>query len=101
MIAGKPAVHLSVVGAEGKTVDAVHRYEVWFDKQSGLPTKVVSYGLDGKLLETVMMEAMSINVRFPPDFRTLTETSAMADYQFSTVWRVEASVQEVWEILSS
>lgn len=23
----------------------------------------------------------------------------MADYQFSTVWRVEASVQEVWEIL--
>ncbi|AUY41333.1 MULTISPECIES: SRPBCC family protein [Leclercia] len=24
----------------------------------------------------------------------------MADYQFSTVWRVEASVQEVWEILS-
>lgn len=23
----------------------------------------------------------------------------MADYQFSTIWRVEASVQEVWEIL--
>jgi len=46
----------------------VHRYEVWFDKQSGLPTKVVSYGLDGKLLETVMIEAMSVNVRFPPDF---------------------------------
>jgi len=68
MIAGKPAVHLSVVGAEGKSVAAVHRYEVWFDKQSGLPTKVVSYGLDGKLLETVMMEAMSVNVRFPPDF---------------------------------
>lgn len=23
----------------------------------------------------------------------------MADYQFSTIWRVEASVQEVWDIL--
>lgn len=67
-IAGKPAVHLSVVGPEGKTIAAVHHYEVWFDKHSGLPIKVVSYGLGGKLLETVMMEAMTINVRFPPDF---------------------------------
>jgi hypothetical protein len=22
----------------------------------------------------------------------------MADYQFSTVWRVEASIQEVWDV---
>lgn len=68
IIAGKPTLHLSVVGPEGKTVDAVHHYEIWFDKQSGLPIKVVSYGLAGKLLETVLMEAMAINVRFPPDF---------------------------------
>ena len=67
-VAGKPTLHLSVVGPEGKTVEGVHRYEVWFDKQSGLPGKVVSYGPGGKLLETVQMEAMTINVRFPPDF---------------------------------
>ncbi len=67
-VAGKPTIHLSVVGPEGKAVDAVHRYEVWFDKQSGLPAKVVSYGPGGKLVETVLMEAMTINVRFPPDF---------------------------------
>jgi len=67
-IAGKPALHLSVVGPEGKTVEGVHRYEVWFDKQSGLPGKVVSYGPGGKLVETVLMEAMTIDVRFPPDF---------------------------------
>lgn len=24
----------------------------------------------------------------------------MADYQFSTVWRVEASIQEVWDVFS-
>lgn len=24
----------------------------------------------------------------------------MAEYQFSTVWRVEASLQEVWEVFS-
>ncbi len=66
-VAGKPTLHLSVVGPAGKTVDAVHRYEVWFDKQSGLPGKVVSYGLGGKLLETVLMEDMTINVPFPAD----------------------------------
>ncbi len=69
-LAGKPTLHLSVIGPEGKAVDAVHRYEVWFDNQSGLPAKVVSYGLGGKLLETVLMEAMAIDVRFPPDFFT-------------------------------
>ncbi|VEA66727.1 Uncharacterised protein [Serratia plymuthica] len=68
IIAGKSTLHLSVVGPEGKTVDAVHRYDIWLDKKSGFPAKVVSYALDGKMLETVFMDAMVINIHFPPDF---------------------------------
>ncbi|MNG66402.1 hypothetical protein D3C79_246870 [compost metagenome] len=67
-IAGKPTLHLSVVGPEGKAVDAVHRYDIWLDKKYGFPAKVVSYALDGKMLETVFMDAMVINIHFPPDF---------------------------------
>lgn len=67
-VAGKSTLHLSVAGPEGKTVDAVHQYEIWLDKQSGFPIKVVSYALHGKLLETVFMDAMVINIHFPPAF---------------------------------
>jgi outer membrane lipoprotein-sorting protein len=67
-VAGKSTLHISVVGAGGKTIDAVHQYEIWFDKQNGLPVKVVSYAFHGKRLETVLMDAMVINLHFPPDF---------------------------------
>lgn len=68
IVAGKSTLHLSVAGPEGKTVDAVHQYEIWLDKQSGFPIKVASYAPDGKLLETVFMDAMVINIHFPSAF---------------------------------
>ena len=68
IIMGKSTLHVSVVGPAGKTVDAVHQFDIWLDKQSGFPTKVVSYALQGKMLETVLMEAMVINKHFPPKF---------------------------------
>ncbi|HKM95828.1 MAG TPA: DUF1571 domain-containing protein [Buttiauxella sp.] len=67
-IMGKSTLHLTVVGPAGKTVDAVHQFDIWLDKQTGFPTKVISYALHGKMLETVFMEAMVINKHFPPDF---------------------------------
>ncbi|WP_081908625.1 DUF1571 domain-containing protein [Buttiauxella noackiae] len=68
IVAGKSTLHLSVVGPEGKTVDNVHQYEIWLDKQNRFPIKVVSYAPHGKLLETVFMDAMVFNVPFPPAF---------------------------------
>lgn len=68
VIGGKSTIHLSVVGPAGKTVDGVHQYEIWLDKQYGFPAKVVSYALRGNMLETVLMDGMVINIHFPPDF---------------------------------
>ncbi|WP_145600042.1 DUF1571 domain-containing protein [Yersinia frederiksenii] len=63
-------LHLSVTGPVGVTVDNVHRYDVWLEKSQNFPVKVVSYGADGHQLETVVMDAMIINLHFPEHFFT-------------------------------
>lgn len=69
-LAGRSTSHLSVTGPEGVSVDDVNRYEVWLDNAHRLPAKVVSYDRQGKWLETVLMDAMVINIQFPTDFFT-------------------------------
>lgn len=69
-LAGRATLHLSVTGPKGVSVDDVNRYEIWLDKSHGLPAKVVSYDRQGSLLETVLMDAMVINIQFPADFFT-------------------------------
>lgn len=70
VLSGQSTLHLSVTGPEGATVDDVHRYDVWLDNAHQLPVKVISYDINGNLLETVFMDAMVINVHFPSDFFT-------------------------------
>ena len=41
---------------------------VWLDNYHGLPAKVISYAPDGQRLETVLLDAMVINIRFPANF---------------------------------
>lgn len=69
-LAGRATLHLSVTGPKGVSVDGVNRYEIWLDKSHGLPAKVVSYDRQGSLLETVLMDAMVINIQFPAYFFT-------------------------------
>nr|WP_240703862.1 DUF1571 domain-containing protein [Citrobacter tructae] len=69
-LSGRSVTHVSVVGARGMVVDGVHRYDVWLDNYHGLPAKVMSYTSEGKSLETVLMDAMIVNLRFPADFFT-------------------------------
>lgn len=64
----QPVLHLSVTGLAGVTVDNVHRYDVWLEKNQNFPVKVVSYGADGQQRETVVMDAMIVNVHFPEHF---------------------------------
>lgn len=69
-LSGRSVTHVSVVGPGTMVVDDVHRYDVWFDNYHGLPAKVVSYTSGDKPLETVLMDAMIVNLRFPADFFT-------------------------------
>lgn len=69
-LAGRETTLVSVVGQGRLAVDGVHRYDVWLDNYHGLPAKVISYAPDGQRLETVLLEAMVINIRFPTHFFT-------------------------------
>jgi negative regulator of sigma E activity len=52
------------------SASCVHRYDIWLDNYHGLPVKVISYAPDGQRLETVLLDAMVINTRFPVNFFT-------------------------------
>lgn len=69
-LTGRETTLVSVVGQGRLAVDGVHRYDVWLDNYHGFPAKVISYAPDGQRLETVILEAMVINIHFPTHFFT-------------------------------
>ncbi|TQI81707.1 uncharacterized protein DUF1571 [Serratia fonticola] len=69
-LSGQTVQHLSITGSTNATVSHVHRYEIWLESRQEFPVKVVSYAADGQILETVVMDAIVFNLRFPPDFFT-------------------------------
>ncbi|WP_431225405.1 LolA family protein [Serratia sp. L9] len=69
-LAGQKVLHVSVVGANAATIGNVHRYDIWLAGSPGFPVKVISYAVDDKLLESVVMDALVFNVQFPSDFFT-------------------------------
>lgn len=69
-LSGRATTYISVSGPGTVAVDGVHRYDVWLDNYHRLPAKVISYAPDGQRLETVVMDAMVINIRFPVNFFT-------------------------------
>lgn len=61
-VAGRTAQHLVVTGAPGFTVAGVHRYELWLDTSSQFPARVISRNQDDAVIETVILDALEINV---------------------------------------
>lgn len=64
-VSGRPNLHLVITGAGGFAVAAVHRYELWLDKDSQFPVKVVSRDRQDAIIETVIMEGLEINATLP------------------------------------
>lgn len=56
------------VAADNGAGGPVHRYDVWFDSRTALPTRVVSYDRNGGPIEDVAIEQLEINPQFPRDF---------------------------------
>lgn len=64
-VEGREAVIMSIKGDDGYTVDRdINRYTLWLDTSFYLPLKVEAYGVNGDLLEKVLMEDMKVNVDF-------------------------------------
>jgi outer membrane lipoprotein-sorting protein len=62
---GRSALHLVVIGAPGRAVAGVHRYELWLDRANQFPLKVISRDQDDAVIETVTMDALEIDVPLP------------------------------------
>lgn len=62
---GKDVRHFKVTGATAQTVDGVHSSEVWLDARTLFPDKVVSRDLDGRIIETVVMEDAAVDTKLP------------------------------------
>ena len=65
---GRAALHLSVRGAPDAAPGKVHRYDIWLDKATDLPRKVISYDRADRAIETVVLEDLEIDPAFPPRF---------------------------------
>lgn len=62
---GRTVLHLLVTGGEDFAIANVHSSELWLDTQSQFPAKVISRDIRGAIIETVIMEALGINVKLP------------------------------------
>ncbi|MFP2769358.1 LolA family protein [Oceanisphaera sp. KMM 10153] len=65
-ISGRAARHLVVLGPDGPGEAA--RYELWLDRESWFPLKVVSSDSRGNRLETVWLEQIELDPVFPDHF---------------------------------
>jgi len=65
---GKTAVRLNVKGEGNNTVDGIYKYELWLERNTLLPLKASSFDAEGRLIESVSMEDLEINMVFPDKF---------------------------------
>lgn len=61
-------VHVLVAGRDDHTVGSVHRYHLWLERATLFPLKVVSRNRSDELIESVLMDDVEINIRFPDGF---------------------------------
>ncbi len=63
-IKGRVTDIVTVTGAHGSTVESdVNRYVLYIERATGLPIKVESFGLDGKIIESVLMDDLEVDTR--------------------------------------
>ena len=65
---GQPAWLLDISGDAGRSVQGVHRYQIWLTRDNQFPVKVISYNASDQVLETVLMQDVAVNVDFPARF---------------------------------
>jgi hypothetical protein len=61
-------VQLAIAGGPGQAVNGVHRYQVWLERGTLFPVKVVSFAAGDVPLETVLMDDAEIDVPLPVQF---------------------------------
>lgn len=65
---GHPTDHLAVVGEPGHRVGEVARYELWLDRETHFPRRVVSHDRRGQRIEAVHFEGIELDPDLPAGF---------------------------------
>jgi hypothetical protein len=64
-LSGRQTVLVKVTGIEDFTVCGIHQYDLWLDKMTYLPLKIVSYDLRDGIIEEVLMDDLEIDIDLP------------------------------------
>ncbi len=68
-VAGREALVVSVTGDGGYTVyGTINRYILWLDRELNLPLKGEAFGVEGELIERVLMDDLEVGVEFEEGF---------------------------------
>ncbi len=68
LLDGQETMHVVVAGKNGYSIGAVSRYQLWLDRDTGFPLKVLSHDIDGQVIEMVEMRELQIGPEFPVGF---------------------------------
>lgn len=61
-------IHMTISGGNNKASNTrVYRYELWLDEKNKFPSKVISYDHQNKVIETVVMDSLKVNIQLPDE----------------------------------
>ena len=66
-LSGRQTVLVKVTGIEDFTICGIHQYDLWLDKMTYLPLKIISYDLLEGVIEEVLMDDLEIDLDLPDD----------------------------------
>ncbi len=64
-LSGRQTVLVRVTGIGEFTVCGIHQYDLWLDKMTYLPLKIVAYDLREGLIEEILMDDLEIDLDLP------------------------------------
>ena len=70
-LSGRQTVLVRVTGIEDFTICGIHKYDLWLDKITYLPLKIVSYDLREEVIEEVLMDDLEIDLELPDNLFNL------------------------------
>jgi len=67
-LCGRQTVHVRITGNEEYTIRGIHQYDLWLDKKTYLPLKIVAYDLCEGVIEEILMDDLEIDIDLSDDF---------------------------------
>jgi len=64
-LSGRQTVMVKITGNGDFTVCGIHRYDLWLDKITSLPLKIIAHDLNEGVIEEVLMDDLEIDLDLP------------------------------------